>query len=193
MFPRLGVGSILPKDVADGSFTRRIPTSKDKLLVQLLGAKKAKAHIAAKQEAARPNANAKAQRNGKPVVAKKDDSDDEEEGRAATFKSKRNRANPEKKVAREIDSDDEDEEMRAKRLGADSTMDGEEALKNSSADVPVESAPPKEGEVESKAEEKAADAGDVKTAPRKSRAKPKSFLDEILAERSKKKSKKSAV
>ncbi|KAH9871722.1 hypothetical protein J1614_005978 [Plenodomus biglobosus] len=189
---RLGVGSMPPKDVADGSFTRRIPSSNDKLLVQLLGAKKAKAHIAAQREAARPNASAKAQRYGKPAVAKKEESDEEEEGRAATFKSKRAKKNADKKVVREIDSDDEDEEMRAKRLGASSNANGEEVPNKGSVDAPAESEPPKEERgVESKADTKVTDAGEVKVAPRKSKAKPKSFLDEILAERSKKKSKKS--
>lgn len=195
---RLGVGSILPKDIADGSFTRRIPSSNDKLLVQLLGAKKAKAHIAAQQEAARPNASARAQRYGKPAVVKKDESDEEEEGRAATFKSKRS----EKKMNREIDSDDEDEEMRSKRLAANTNMAEQHATANNiDAGAPPtgsehsEEAPRAEEPVLNEPELKEPDVDSQtttpKSAPRKSRAKPKSFLDEILAERSKKKSKKS--
>ena len=85
---RLGVGGYLPKDIADGSFTRRAPTSNDKLLEQLIGKKRAKAHMAAKQEAERAAAREQPQQFhplGRPAPAKKEESDDEEEGRAATF------------------------------------------------------------------------------------------------------------
>ena len=111
---RIGVGGIVPKDIEDGSFTSRIRTSDDKLLQQLIGKKKAKAHIHAKQEAARPNAASKAQ-HYKKLAAKKEESDDDEEGRAATFKSKRQKKKV-KQEAKPADSDDEDEETRAKRL-----------------------------------------------------------------------------
>ncbi|KAG9192967.1 hypothetical protein G6011_11701 [Alternaria panax] len=186
---RIGLGGILPKDVEDGSFTSRTRTSDDKLLQQLIGKKKAKAHIAAKQEAARPNAAAKAQQYKKAAAAqKKEESDDEEEGRAATFKSKRRR-NEEKREVRKVDSDDEDEEMRARRLGG--------GVANGSV-VKVEEGMEKEGtvadaqkEVElAKKEEDDEEAQVTQPAPKKARTKPKSFLDEILAERSKKKSKK---
>ncbi|KAI8937188.1 hypothetical protein NX059_006397 [Plenodomus lindquistii] len=187
-YDRLGYGSVLPKDIADGSFTKRLPASDDKLLVQLLGAKKAKAHVAAKREAARPDASAKARQYGKPVVAKKEESDEEEEGRAATFKSKRSRKNVEKKVAREVDSDHEDEEMRAKRLGTGVRAEEEEDSKISDKDAVTKSEPSINQDVALK--EDPAEDEKVKTAPRKTKAKPKSFLDEILAERSKKKSKK---
>ena len=109
---RIGLGGILPKDIEDGSFTRRIVTSDDKLLQQLIGKKKAKAHISAKQEAARPTAAAKAQQYRKQA-AKKEESDDDDEGRTATFKSKR-QAKKENQQAKKVDSDDEDEETRAK-------------------------------------------------------------------------------
>lgn len=165
-------------DIADGSFTRRTLTSNDKLLEQLLGKKKAKAHLAAKAEAARPNASAKAQRYGQPAVVKRDESDDEEEGRAATFKSKRSRKTTSKPVVTRVDSDDEDEEMRAKRLAADLNSEKEEVLLEQLTE-------------ESKEGEKDDDVEEVKTVPRKSKAKPKSFLDEILAERSKKQKAKS--
>ncbi|KAF2852150.1 hypothetical protein T440DRAFT_497730 [Plenodomus tracheiphilus IPT5] len=189
---RLGVGSILPKDIADGSFTRRIPTSNDKLLVQLLGAKKAKAHIASQREAARPNASAKAQQYGKPMPVKKVESDEEEEGRAATFKSKRSKRTVERRVAKDINSDDEDEEMRAKRLGSSTQME-DEVPKSGDADAtPIESEPPRQDKLASRKNEVSDNAEDIKTALRKSKTKPKSFLDEILAERSKKKKKSAA-
>jgi hypothetical protein len=179
---RIGVGGILPKDIEDGSFTRRAPTSNDKLLEQLIGKKRAKAHIAAKQEASRPNA--KAQRYGKPAVQVKDDSEDEEEGRAGAFKSKRGKKNNSKpSIPKAVDSDDEDEETRAARLEGQAAQREEEDLKLASEDHQVEQEQP---EVEKAIEE----AEEVKTAPKRARAKPASFLDEILAERSKKKSKK---
>jgi len=183
------VGSILPKDIADGSFTRRVPSSNDKLLVQLLGAKKAKAHIAAQQDAARPNASVRAQCHGKPTAVKRDESDEEEEGRAAAFKSKKRRRATEKEVDRDIDSDDEDEEMRAKRLAAK-----REAVKNRDSDASLSEHKQPDEEPKalgSRLEEPDADSETPKSPPRKTKAKPKSFLDEILAERSKKKSKKS--
>lgn len=187
MMRRIGLGGVLPKDIEDGSFTRRIPTSDDKLLQQLIGKKKAKAHITAKQEAARPNAAAKAQKYGKPNVAKMEESDDEEEGRAATFKSKRQRKK-EKPAPRVADSDDEDEEMRAKRLAADVKKEEvkEEVKDEVIADVPVANQPFQKEE-----EEEEEEAEVVEPAPKKAKAKPKSFLDEILAERFKKKNKKS--
>ncbi|KAI4927828.1 hypothetical protein J4E85_006340 [Alternaria conjuncta] len=178
---RIGVGGIVPKDIEDGSFTSRTRTSDDKLLQQLIGKKKAKAHITAKQEAARPNAASKAQ-HYKKLAAKKEESDDEEEGRAATFKSKR-----QKKVKQETkpaDSDDEDEETRAKRLEGSARKENEEVIKDEvAAEAEADAKPIKKEEEDEEAEA-------TQPAPKKARAKPKSFLDEILAERSKKKSKK---
>lgn len=171
---RIGLGGVLPKDVEDGSFTRRIPTSDDKLLQQLIGKKKAKAHIAAKQQAARPGAAAKAQQYSKPA-AKKEASDDEDEGRAATFKSRRQKKDEASKV---VDSDDEDEETRAKRLAA-----GANQKENVVTDAPADDKP-------SQKEEEDQEPDVAQPASKKARTKPKSFLDEILAERSKKKNKK---
>jgi len=169
---------VLPKDIEDGSFTRRIPTSDDKLLQQLIGKKKAKAHITAKQEAARPNASTKAQQYAKQIAAKKDESD-EEEGRAATFKSKRQKKK-EKQTPRNVDSDDEDEESRAKRLAA--TAKNEDQTK----EVIIT-----DTQVDDKTTQSKDDEAEVAPpAPKRIKTKPKSFLDEILAERSKKKSNK---
>ena len=169
---------MLPKDIEDGSFTRRIPTSDDKLLQQLIGKRKAKVHIAAKQEAARPNASTKAQQYAKQSAAKKDESD-EEEGRAATFKSKRQKKK-EKQTLRQVDSDDEDEESRAKRLTA--IVKNEDETKEATiADTRVDDKPTQNNEDEAEV---------AHLAPKRTKTKPKSFLDEILAERSKKKSNK---
>ncbi|KAI4642684.1 uncharacterized protein J4E78_010013 [Alternaria triticimaculans] len=178
---RIGVGGIVPKDIEDGSFTSRIRTSDDKLLQQLIGKKKAKAHITAKQEAARPNAASKAQ-HYKKLAAKKEESDDDEEGRAATFKSKRQKKV--KQEAKPADSDDEDEETRAKRLEG-GTVKVEEGIPRDevATEAQADAKPIKKEEEDEEAES-------TQPAPKKARAKPKSFLDEILAERSKKKSKK---
>jgi len=177
---RIGVGGIVPKDIEDGSFTSRIRTSDDKLLQQLIGKKKAKAHIHAKQEAARPNAASKAQ-HYKKLAAKKEESDDDEEGRAATFKSKRQKKKV-KQEAKPADSDDEDEETRAKRLEGGTVKVEEELPKEEVATDAQADAKPIKEEDEEEAE--------TQSAPKKARTKPKSFLDEILAERSKKKNKK---
>ncbi|CAN9090876.1 unnamed protein product [Alternaria alternata] len=182
---RIGLGGILPKDIEDGSFTRRIVTSDDKLLQQLIGKKKAKAHISAKQEAARPTAAAKAQQYRKQA-AKKEESDDDDEGRAATFKSKR-QAKKENQKAKKVDSDDEDEETRAKRLEGGAVKEEEGASKEKGVmEVQADTKPVKREDNDEEAE-----ADLTQPAPKKARTKPKSFLDEILAERSKKKSRKS--
>lgn len=178
---RIGLGGILPKDVENGSFTKRTLTSDDKLLQQLIGKKKAKAHIMAKQEAARPSAATKTHRYSKPAVAKKEVSDDEEDGRAATFKSKRE-GRKARKPPKALDSDDEDEETRAKRLAAGAKTEDRET-KELTTETPVEDKSSEKVEEEEEAEP-------APPAPKKVKTKPKSFLDEILAERSKKKSKK---
>jgi hypothetical protein len=188
---RIGLGGIIPTDIEDGSFTKRIPTSDDKLLQQLIGKKKAKAHIIAKQEAARPQAANKAQRYGKPTAAKKEESEDEE-GRAATFKSKRQRK--EAKKPAKVDSDDEDEETRAKRLAAisntkDKVADGS-ASKEEVGDGVTEDAPVAK-DAKPREDDKDEEAKVTQPAPKRAKTKPKSFLDEILADRSKKKGKKS--
>ncbi|CAA9966452.1 DUF3245 domain containing protein [Pyrenophora teres f. maculata] len=172
---RIGLGGVLPKDIEDGSFTKRIPTSDDKLLQQLIGKKKAKIHIAAKQDAARPKPATKAQQYAKQNVAKKEESD-EEEGRAATFKSKRQKKK-EKKEPRKVDSDDEDEESRAKRLAANANNE-DETKEDVIADTQVEVKPNQDDDDEAEV---------TQPAPKRTKNKPKSFLDEILAERSKKK------
>ncbi|CAO2647954.1 Nn.00g088760.m01.CDS01 [Neocucurbitaria sp. VM-36] len=178
---RLGVGGILPKDIEDGSFTRRIPTSNDKLLEQLIGKKRAKAHLAAKQEAARPNANA--QRHGKPAITRKEESEDEEEGRASAFKSKRRKGTVQTSVTMKnegSEDENEDEESRTKRLKA---RQSDEVTQEAVKDVEIQDEQPEAGE-------EAGIASVSKKVPSRTKAKPTSFLDEILAERTKKKNKK---
>jgi hypothetical protein len=166
---RLGVGGILPKDVADGTFTRRTIGTNDKLLEQLIGKKKAKAHIAAKQHAERLGAQPQPKQGRQ--VAKKEESEDEEEGRAATFKSKRRRVAKPKPDP--VSADDGDEE--AKLLVA--------AEEEEQKETPT----PQE-------DDDLSDSGPTAAKPRsknnRGRAKPTSYLDELLAERSKKKNKK---
>ncbi|KAF3011045.1 hypothetical protein E8E13_011064 [Curvularia kusanoi] len=163
---RLGVGSAIPKDIADGSFVRRAPTSNDKLLEQLIGKKRAKAHLAAKQEAERASARQQPTWQQKKEEKKVEESEDEEEGRAATIASKRQK------------------KMGAK--GASRGKSGEE--KADAAEVAGESLA-----VEESADVASKDVSDddidlkPKKRVKKSRAKPTSFLDELLAERSKKK------
>ncbi|KAH4350062.1 hypothetical protein HBI56_109420 [Parastagonospora nodorum] len=174
---RLGVGGVLPKEIADGSFTRRTITSNDKLLEQLIGKKKAKAHIAAKLQAERSGAQPQS-RPGKREVAKKEESDDEEEGRAATFKSKR------RKVAKTnpVPASDDEGDLE------------QDALKEAAQDKPIQ------GEVQPQPTEELLPTkkfyDDVelepavkkkKAIPSRGKAKPTSYLDELLAERSKKK------
>jgi hypothetical protein len=168
------VGGITPKDIKNGSFTKRAPTSNDKLLETLLGKKKAKAHIAAKQLPARPsNQQQQRSRYGRPMPVK-EDSEDEEEGRAAAFKSKKRRPNP-KTVA--VDGIDEEQEGMA---GEVTRMEEDEK---------TEALPVKEVEVEVDKEDEEL-APQPKSMPSRSKAKPKSYLDEILAERASKKKKK---
>lgn len=173
---RLGVGGILPKDVADGSFTKRNTISNDKLLEQLIGKKKAKAHLANKQQAERAGPQ-QTPKTGRRPAPKKEESDDEEEGRAATFKSKRRKVVQPKQV----DVSDEEAGGDGDAVDAPDTAEPkEEAVSkvpqtnddDEDSDVPPAKAKPK-------------------SLPSRGRAKPTSYLDELLAERSKKKKNKS--
>ncbi|KAJ4993904.1 hypothetical protein SVAN01_00381 [Stagonosporopsis vannaccii] len=163
---RLGVGSPIPKDIADGTFTRRAPTSNDKLLEQLIGKKRAKAHLAAKQEAERASARQQPAWQEQQTKKKEErvESEDEEEGRAAVIagrgrggKGPKGRGNEKVGVASE-----------------EPKGDG------------------KSGEQIAKEEEEQEDEDDhvdlkPKKRVKKSRPKPTSYLDELLAERSRKK------
>jgi hypothetical protein len=151
---------------------KRNVTSSDKLLEQLIGKKRAKAHIAAKEQAERLGAQTQP-KHGRRDVPKKEESDDEEEGRAATFKSKR------RKVVKPTPAPVSDEE------------DGVEAvLKPTQPDIPSEDAVQKDAPPLDENDETSEPAPAVKkpkSMPSRARAKPTSYLDELLAERSKKK------
>ncbi|KAJ4313794.1 hypothetical protein N0V94_006756 [Neodidymelliopsis sp. IMI 364377] len=172
---RLGVGSIIPKDIADGSFTRRAPTSNDKLLEQLIGKKRAKAHIAAKQEAERASARQQPTWQQKKEEKKPDESEDEEEGRAAMLASKRQRTN-----AAELKFKPKSAKVKQQEVVV-AHVDADDELKSDVAAVAQDEEPPTKVDSD--------DDIDLKPKKRvkKSRAKPTSYLDELLAERSKKK------
>jgi hypothetical protein len=174
---RLGVGGIRPKDLEDGNFTRRTLTSDNKLLTQMIGAKKAKVHLASNQQMTRLGAQPQP-KHGRPVAAKKEDSEDEEEGRAATFKSKR-RKTVKSKPAPAPEDDSEDQQA----LPVQARDDGgeiEQAADNGKAEPPAAEEP----------EEEERPATKPKSIPSRGKAKPKSYLDELLAEKSKKKKRK---
>lgn len=172
MYNRLGIGGKIPKDIQDGSFTRRSLTSNDKLLEQMIGKKAARAHIASKkapQTASQPGKFGK-----QPRTSAREESEDEEEGRAAAFKSKRRK--------------------KSKGTAAEATEDAGEAQEEL-----IKSTPSADPDIEDVTEE--AGLGATKKIPKvveddeptsqKQSSKPGSYLDEILAERSKKKKKKS--
>jgi hypothetical protein len=170
---RLGVGGILPKDAA-GNFTKRTLTSSDKLLEQLIGKKKAKAHLAAKQHAERLGAQP-APKHGRRDVPKKEESDDEEEGRAATFKSKR------RKVAKPKQAPVSDEEDRPEENAPETTVPDGPSEDTELQDQPKQAVPSEDND------EPIIAAPKPRSIPSRGRAKPTSYLDELLAERSKKK------
>jgi hypothetical protein len=170
---RLGVGGILPKEFENGSFMKRGLTSSDKLLEQLIGKKKAKAHLASKLQATRLGSRPQP-KQGRREAVKKDESEDEEEGRGSAFQSKKRRVVKPKQTAVK-DEGDADEEHEMEGTIADPLVKDEE-------DVEVS---------EVKKEEEEVDvipvATSKKSIPSRGRAKPVSYLDELLAERSKKK------
>lgn len=174
------MGGILPKDIADGSFTKRTITSNDKLLEQLIGKKKAKAHMAAKLQAERSGAVQPQPKNSRQAITKKEESDDgEEEGRAATFKSKRRKVakpNP----APVSDDEAEDAEQISKPVISDEHLDDSKEDTKLAEDAPV----PRKfyDDVEP-----APTAAKPKAIPSRGKSKTISYLDELLAERSKKK------
>jgi hypothetical protein len=94
-----------------------------------------------------------------------------------------------------VDSDDEDEETRAKRLATSTgteEVDGH-ALAGASKNEKEDRAPNDEPVVKDqgpKEKELVAESEVTQPAPKRAKTKPKSFLDEILADRSKKKGKK---
>ena len=177
MATRLGVGHAVPNSVLDGTFTRRAPTSNDKLLEQLIGKKRAKAHLAAKQEAERVSARQQPAwpQQQKPAVQAAEESDDEEESRAAVIAS-RGKRNEKAKLKFKGKS------VKGKREGSTEVAEPEEKTEG---DVPAAI------EEEQKVEKESDSDIDLKPKKRvkKSRAKPTSYLDELLAERSAKRKK----
>ncbi|KAH7045964.1 hypothetical protein B0J12DRAFT_701101 [Macrophomina phaseolina] len=149
----LGVGAEPPKEIADGSFKRNQLSSNDRLRQQLLGKHAAKgraiqpadnisnapAHLPTKK-LEKPNKGTRVQ----------EDSDDEENGRAAMFRSK--------------------------RKAAPAPVNKHESMGDSDSESEVK------GKVQAKQEAPA--------VQEKTRKRPVSYLDELLEERSKKKSKK---
>lgn len=154
----------------NGSLTRRPLTSDDKLLQQLLGKKAAKAHIAARQ-APKENNNTQKPALG-PRNAQPEESDEEEDGRASTFKSKRRKICQTNATGNiEECSDDPKKISDLERRG-----NADECGLQASSEKQL----PKDDHDH-----------DEDPSPQ-SRRKPKSasYLDEILAERSKRKKKK---
>jgi len=176
---RYGVGASIPKEIEDGSFTRRVPTSNDKLLELLKGKKAAKAHLAAKQDIKTKSQQLK---SAKPTPILKDESD-EEEGRASAFNLRRQR--PKKPVPITKGDDTDEEEGRSSTVTSKKrkTTNSEQSKLDEGAEkANIGLGPQVEGS-----------DGDTTKTPSKplvQRSKPKSYLDEILAERSNKKKKK---
>ncbi|KAF1959872.1 hypothetical protein CC80DRAFT_312165 [Byssothecium circinans] len=167
-----GVGALLPNEVEDGSFTNRVPKSTDfKLLEQLIGKQAANVHLQKKTS----NANTKPQAQSKPQLQRKvakEESEDEEEGRASAFTSKRRKV--ERKKVEEVGEEDGDaDEERTAKISSKS-----EAKETSNKGVD-----------DNDSEDKGLRKSTAKSRPQK--AKKASYLDELLAERSKKKKKKS--
>ena len=130
-----------------------------------MGKKAAKAHIAAKQA---PKTATQASKSGIPSrTTKPEESDEEDEGRAAMFKSKRQKT--EKPTAT-------DNEQLSKPTGTEE----EEQPENYEPSDITSSAPVKD----------ASDLEDGAPKSKKQKQKPSSYLDEVLTERSKKKKKK---
>jgi hypothetical protein len=154
----------------DGSFTRRTLSSNDKLLEQLIGKKKAKVHLATTQQATRLGTQPQP-KHGRQSSTKKEESEDEEEGRAAAFKSKRRRNVKSKAVA--VTDGDGDAET-APPVQASNDVDDPTLATLPATEEPEEDEQP---------------SVKYKSIPSRGKAKPKSYLDELLAERSKKKKK----
>ncbi|GCB19525.1 hypothetical protein AAWM_02410 [Aspergillus awamori] len=168
----LGVGAPLPTKAADGSWNRSELDSNDKLRKQLLGRNYQKVMAAKKASTAKGGGNDAAvstnpAKNG-VAKAEEEDDDDEEEGRTALIGRKK--AMPAKKrKAAEPQAQSESE-----------TIGGESGESKQTSDVGDGS--------EAKADQSDKQPG-ASSRPASRRKKATSFLDEILAERSKKRKK----
>jgi len=173
---RFGVGAQVPQEIENGTFTRRVPTSDDKLLQQLIGKKAAKAHLDARQ-ANKNSAKQPGQKHVKPQAAPKEESEDEEEGRASAFKSKKRKTMKTRPVEVAIGDPETNDRV------------GDEAL----------SAPTHDDVSKESHSQKVEDESDAENIPKSASkakhqsAKPASYLDQLLAERSKKKKIKSKL
>jgi hypothetical protein len=151
-----------------------VPTTDDKLLQQLIGKKAAKAHLESRQ-ASKNSAKQSGQKHVKtPAVPQKVESEDEEEGRASAFKSKKRKI----VKTRPLELTVADSETRGHTVdgvpfmiphyNASKESDGQTAGSGSDAEIQTK--------------------GTLKARHRSSN--PASYLDQLLAERSKKKKKK---
>lgn len=174
----LGIGAPLPKDVADGSFKRRELSSNDKLLKQLLGkkaTKAAKVHPTTNSSKSPAPSQNLGSRPVKPPI-RQEESEDEEEGRASAFKSKRTKQkNISGSHSQDVQSPLETISKKRGRLemngnDSDNTDDGDDAIKGEGSSRQL----------------KPTAAGPENKVLRKST----NYLDQVLVERSKKKKKK---
>ncbi|OOQ85806.1 hypothetical protein PEBR_23929 [Penicillium brasilianum] len=164
----LGVGAPLPEKAADGSWNRTELSSNDQLRKQLLGRnydKFMKASAAAKQASAAAKSTASAASAGasSAVQEEDDDQDDDEDGRVSMVGKKKRRVG----------------QGRAAQTGSGSGS-GVTPV-STPGDVEDAGAKGEDGVVQTDAP--------VKQAPSKGRKKATSYLDELLAERSKKRKK----
>ncbi|OJZ84186.1 hypothetical protein ASPFODRAFT_62202 [Aspergillus luchuensis CBS 106.47] len=169
----LGVGAPLPTKAVDGSWNRTELDSNDKLRKQLLGRNYQKVMAAKKASTAKGGGNDAAAASINPTkngVAKteEEDDDDEEEGRTAAI-GKKKAMSAKKRKAPEPQA----------QTGSE-TVGGESGESKQTSDV---------GDgTESKADQLDKQPG-ASSRPARGRKKGTSFLDEILAERLKKRKK----
>lgn len=165
-----GIGSAAQRDdsgMPDGAFKRRKLGANDKLLESLLGKKAANAHRKSQQQSGRGGSGL-AQSASKPLSKEQprrqlveEDSDEDEGGRAATFKSKKSKAKKHAAPARDEDGDED----AVPRAGA------EELAERAVLDEPKP-------------------AASQQPPPAAGKKRPASYLDELLAQKASKKSKK---
>ncbi|OJJ76783.1 hypothetical protein ASPBRDRAFT_24502 [Aspergillus brasiliensis CBS 101740] len=165
----LGVGAPLPTKAADGSWNRSELDSNDKLRKQLLGRNYQKVMAAKKASAAKGGSNdASAAASTNPAKNVEEEDSDEEEGRTAVIGKRRAMPAKKRKAA------EPQVQLESETVGGEP---GESKQANDIGD----------------GKEDRADQSDKQTGassrPARGRKKGTSFLDEILAERSKKRKK----
>lgn len=170
----LGVGAPLPEKAADGSWNRTELSSNDQLRKQLLGRnydKFMKANAAAKQASAAAKTAASAAAaagktgSGASAANEEDDQDDDEDGRVSMVGKQKKRRVEQGRAAQSVPGS-------GSGSGVTSVSTGNVEDAGEKAD---------NGTVQTE--------GTVKQAPSKGRKKATSYLDELLAERSKKRKK----